>query len=518
MNVNIKRYNSLLLVIPVILAFLVALIPTLKYQWPLSWDVLFHIHIAQVYASYGLVFTDPLFNLPFGQIIGYPPLFNLLIASLGFIFKYDYFQIARFLQPLLLAFIVLSVSYTTYKFYGYLAGISAGFLMLSTYLLRRLVLSIPENMALIFLPFSVYFYYLSIDKNNLKFALISGIFLGVVALIHQGAALCLFLIITFSTLVIGILYKDINILRNYGVCVVIGLAVALIWWGPAILNSISQGATGAGGGIITSMTENIPLSASKYAVNFGPLILIFAFLGGIISFKRRYKKDLVILSWIASMFLLSVSYLFGINVVSDRLLVYLVIPLTMIGGFGLSYSYYYFKEKQAKAKRPLSQWIRWAFLMTIFMLSIFYGVVMVENPKIAQYNSQTKFGSVPISPPTTSEVELAQWFDKNGDKNKSVAISNYYSSIFLVARTEQPIAGDPLFYLTGKAKKSDFLQNKIGYIVFDKRLTFSSTNGTSYEIVKYGQFVFYNKEVPRLDPNLAMSIYENHDYIVYELD
>ncbi len=88
-------------IIPAIIAFLIALIPTLKFQWPLSWDIIIHVQYTMVYTKYGLILTDPLLNAPFGQKIGYPPLFHFLLAALGMISRVDYFQIARALQPIL---------------------------------------------------------------------------------------------------------------------------------------------------------------------------------------------------------------------------------------------------------------------------------------------------------------------------------------------------------------------------------------------------------------------------------
>jgi len=73
--------------------------------------------------------------------------------------KIDYFQAARVLQPFLALSVVLSVSYVAKKFYGDITGISAGFLVMSSYLFTRLVSPLPETMAIIFIPLSVYSFY-----------------------------------------------------------------------------------------------------------------------------------------------------------------------------------------------------------------------------------------------------------------------------------------------------------------------------------------------------------------------
>ena len=143
---NKNHLKKLIWIMPAIIVFLIALIPTLKYQWPLSWDIIYHIQYAQIYAKYGLVLTDPLLNAPVGQNM-LSPLLHLLLAFLGVISKVDFFQIARAMQPFLAMFIVLSVTYVARKLYGNIAGISAGFLLISSLLLSRIILPLPENLA-----------------------------------------------------------------------------------------------------------------------------------------------------------------------------------------------------------------------------------------------------------------------------------------------------------------------------------------------------------------------------------
>ena len=171
-SINSRKY---LILIPAIAALIIALIPTLKYQWPLGWDIIYHVQYAQVYAHNGFTLINPLLNAPVGQKIGYPPLFHFLIAAMGTGLGIDFFQVARLLQPLLAMAIVLSVSYVAYKLYGEIAGIGAGFLMLSSMLVERMILALPENLALIFIPLAVYLYYRSIQDKKLKMAILGGL-------------------------------------------------------------------------------------------------------------------------------------------------------------------------------------------------------------------------------------------------------------------------------------------------------------------------------------------------------
>ncbi|HEY0196882.1 MAG TPA: hypothetical protein VGC02_04845, partial [Methanobacterium sp.] len=468
-------------ILPAILAFLIALIPTINYQWPLSWDIIIHVQYAMVYAKYGLVLTDPLLNAPFGQKIGYPPLFHLLLVAIGAVTRIDYFQVARALQPFLAMFIVLSVSYVARKFYGTIAGISAGFLVLSSVLIGRILLPIPENLALIFLPLSIYFYYRSIKENLPKYALLSGILFIVIILTHQVAGLILFLIISVLSLVELIVYRNTRIFKFYGAfllllgcLMVVGILYLLIFQPDILYSSLNQGIS-AVTGIIPSISYNRPLNIRGY-LDIGYLVLIFAFIGIVFSLNKMRKKDsneigkkhpfskkdLFILTWIVLMFLLSIAYWFGINVISYRLLVYLLIPLSIIGGFGLSELY----ERMKTYKRFSLDKLRVVLLLSVFILGAASGVLTVEDPDFATFKVENQYGSVEIAPPSASMVDLADWFYANGDKNRSILTNNLFTGTFLAAAS-----GMPVHYgfedFNKNMSQSAIKEAKIGYLVLD---------------------------------------------------
>ena len=302
------------------MAFFIALIPTLTSQWPLTLDIFVHIHIAEIYSQYGLTFIDPLIDPPNGTSIVYPPLFSILIMVLGSLLKIDYFQVARLLQPILAFSVVLSVSYIAKKFYGDIAGISAGFLILSSYLFSRLVSPLPETLALILVPLVVYLFYKSVMTKKYKYALISSFLFLMVILTHQATTLLLFLIITSITIVVGILKRKKSFLTSYVVFLSLPLITALIVYIAILLiapNYKYKIIT-----ILFAYTEalplNVPISNYKYIAYLG-ILLIFAIIGAIVTLKRRDNKDLFIIVWIVVIFFMSKSYWFGINVYTIRL-------------------------------------------------------------------------------------------------------------------------------------------------------------------------------------------------------
>ena len=518
---NYKNVNkNLLIIIPSIIAFFIGLIPTLQYGWPLSWDIIHHIHIAEVYAQYGFTLTDPLISLQNGpQKIGYVPLFHLFIAAIGYITKMNYFLIARCLQPLIAAGIVLSVSYVGYKFYGLTAGISAGFLILSSNLVNRIVLPIPENIALIIFPIAVYLFYISLKRDTYKYALISGILFILMALIHQSAAFLLFLAITSFIIVKSILNKDIYVFKKYiawilpPVCAAAIASIFILILDPNIIHNILQNGIGAATGYKDSISYiyNQPLDLIHYIWQLGIIALIFAFIGAVATYKLDLSKTMkdkavLLIVWVVAMFIFSKINWFGLNMVSYRVLIYILIPLSILGGFGLYQTYEWIKKYKISSL-PLGHLL----LGAIFLFATINGALIASNPKTAAFGAQTEFGTISIAPPSTSEVDLANWFSKNGDKNKRVVISNYYSGMFLVADTRQPLSRYNRV-LIGKVNQSSLIKSNIGYLVYDKRLKFSSSNQT-YR-AEPGGLIYFSKDIPQIIPDYAKIVYENNDFIV----
>lgn len=522
---NFSEHNNKLWLIPAIIVFFIALIPTIKYQWPLSWDIVYHIQYVKVYSQYGLTLINPLMNAPYGQKIAYPPLFHLIIALIGNLFKIDYFTVARILQPILAFSIVLSVSYVAKKFYGIIAGVSAGFLMISSYLVFRIMLPIPENLAIIFIPLIVYLYYRSINEKAVKYAILSGILFIFVILSHQAAILCLLTVIVSFTLLELVLNRNLKVFKNLFayfafliILVILGLISLLIWKPDFLFTIINQGIS-AVTGYNASLSYSYPITAIRYIQHLGPVVLLSALIGAVFSFKYKIEKNYFIIIWIISMFLLSISYWFGINVLSNRVLIYILIPLTILGGFGIEQIY---TRIRTYGKFSASR-LRLIFLLFIFTVSTFSGIIIVSEPGINTFIAKTDLGNVQIAPPSDSEIELANWFTINGDRNKSIIISNLYTGNLIATISEVPIHyGFENF--NKNSPLSDFKKEKIGYIVFDKRLTFPSTNGSLYSQYANSEFyalMFYSEDISKninsLIPNYSKIVFENKDFIVCEV-
>jgi asparagine N-glycosylation enzyme membrane subunit Stt3 len=227
-----KKWKIFLLLIPAIMAFLIILIPTLKFQWPLSWDIYYHIHLTKLYLANGFTYWDPSTVAPNGRPVGYPPVFHFLLAGLTILFKADPFQVARFLQPILGMLMVLSLSYVTYRFFGLVSGFSAGLLSIySLITFNRGFMASPETLSFIIIPLVLYLYYQANENNNRKYLLISGVLSGIVFLTHSLSAFMMLMVVLLFTVIMKLLKRNIN-LKFLIIFLLITTSIALLWWGP----------------------------------------------------------------------------------------------------------------------------------------------------------------------------------------------------------------------------------------------------------------------------------------------
>ena len=71
---------------------------------------------------------------------------------------------------------------------------------------------------------------------------------------------------------------------------------------------------------------------------------------------------------------MSKSYWFGVNVYTIRLLIHLLIPLSILGGMGLSYLYLDYKKVEFPSKS-----VRTIFLIAIFLIATLFAVITVKD-------------------------------------------------------------------------------------------------------------------------------------------
>lgn len=436
----LQKNPVLILLIPCFVACCIALVPTLKYQLPLSWDVYYHIHMAKLYFNQGFTLWDSLSYAPFGRPIYYPPLFHVFIGSLGQFFNGNIFTGVRILQPLLAFGVVFSFTYLAYRVYGLTVSFVAGFLIIMSLPFHRFMLPIPEAFALIFFSLSICSYYLSLKDKGVKYGITAGILAGMAFLIHPSTALILIMVLSFYTLLLKISEKDYNLVNFWGF-ILSTLLVASIWWAPLLLNY---------GYISTFPAVITPLS--DYTKVFGTLSLLFALLGVYILIKRREKSDLLVLTWLISLLAVSQIYLLGIDVLNDRILNFAVFPMVLTAAVGVNF----FKDK--------NRWIFYGLTLFIVLIAVPSGFLAADKSK-------------PY--PTSSQMEVVHWFEENGDGTGVVVATDLKLEPIILAFSGQPVAGggygaamikelDRLKYMNFQFTMEDIKKDSLGYLVLNQ--------------------------------------------------
>jgi asparagine N-glycosylation enzyme membrane subunit Stt3 len=480
-----KNKSVLLLLIPAILAFLMALIPTLKYQWPLSWDIYYHVHLAKLYLEQGLTLWDPLTYAPFGRPIFYPPFFHYILAAFATLLKVDPFQIARYLQPVFAFSLFLSFTYVARQFYNLRVALLAGFFLFFTSVFHRAMLPLPETLALILFPIAVYFYYLALEGDGYKFAVLGGIISGLMMLTHNLTGLIMLGVVLLFTLALK-LRKDKVEYRSLGIFLVFTLVVAALWWLPLL---IQYGFTFHNPqAVIQGPVEYLIIMAKTVGVP----ALIFAVLWVIIRIKgfnensrekwseKWSRKDILIITWTLFLLILSNAYLLGFSILIDRILNFAVFPVMIMAALGLEYIH-------TRSKKPVYDKIYKAVIILLIISAVCSGL----------------FYALSVKPMVTdSQRDLAQWFADNGDGKSVVMSLTEGLDPVIVSISRQPVSTGG--YQPGMVK------------VLDRNLYYNG-NYTE-EDVKRDKIGYFVEQSPINHPGYFTLVYQNKDYKVWRVD
>lgn len=447
------KFSKSIVFIPAIFAFILALIPTIKYNWPLSWDIYYHIHNVKLYSG-GIVFWDNLTTAPYGRPIFYPPLFHLSILSITKILNISPFLTARLIQPFLALFGVLSFSYVSKKFYGDIIGFLTGLFIISSPLFQRMMLPIPESMAIIFLPIIVYFYYLATEDNK-RYVIVAGFLWGLVMLTHILSAIIILFIITLPTIIFKL--RGGKNFEIYWIFIVAGLITSSVWFLPLIIKY----------GFVFKSPPTQALPLESYIRLLGPIPFFLSIVGFIYILGTREKKDIILLSWFIGVTFLSVIYVFGVKVITERIIYFNLFAVAVLAS--LSIRALKFERRKCTI-----------LLLAIAFLSLYNGYLTANSaqPSIS-----------------LSQIEVAEWFKYNGDHERVVVTADYRIDPIIVSISGQPVAaggyapgtvksinGDK--YINGNFTKNEIIKEKIGYIILKTNMT----------PPPYGKLVYKNKD------------------------
>ncbi|MCE5214769.1 MAG: glycosyltransferase family 39 protein [Methanobacterium sp.] len=510
------------------MAFLIVLIPTLKFQWPLSWDIYYHVHLTQLYLANGFTLWDPLTVAPSGRPIAYPPVFHLLLAGLSILFNWDPFQIVRFMQPFLGMALVLVITFVTYRLFGLISGISAGLLTIySLITFNRGFIVSPATLSFILMPLVLYLYYLANEDLNLRYLIISGILCGVVCLTHSLTALIIIMVILLFAVTMKILKRNISF-KFLIIFLLITTVLALLWWGPLYLFYHPQ----------FNVFSGYPLPISEYYIRYlGIIPTILATVGGLLLLKKGENKGIFILVWAFSILLLSRAYFLGLNLIPIRILEVASYPIIIMAGYGLAVildrlDNGFKKSEKSSVTHPVTDpylYIKKHFKpMIIILLAVFTmvsGVVFADgytpnlvsqedahpdyifpqtvhllfNPMDYIFKFQViadRYGNLTLA---ENREGVMEWFKKNGDKNSTVYSVDSYMDTIIVSTSR-------LHVIKGGYSES------IPYYVFKRDM--NDLSNLSREEILNANIKYLLLRNGMEIPPYAREVYRNGNYII----
>ncbi len=525
MNFTLNKRNYF--IIPLILSLIVALIVTLSNSFPISWDIYTHINYALAYLHDGITSVDYLLNAPAGKTIGYPPLFHIILILSSFVTGSSLIDSARILQVVLSLINVITVCFVTKEIYDEKAGLFAGVLLLSSAMFTRFLLPIPETLAMIFFTLSVFSYYKATKDSNYKYSLLAAIFSLMTLFTHFSSFIYLMILLFVMMIVQTVIIRGFDAIEYYVYIILpifligIALMVVLFFISSSHLTQILSGIISIVNNPFDLFMGQVAMGLERYVKCIGIVSLIFAIIGLYYSFKN--KEFLFVSFWGLIAFLITNLHWFGIPVYTYRLLIYLIIPMVMLGGYAVSN----ILDSIPDEKRSL------ALILTIglIILSFVLCMVNISDSSFNNYSSTTEQSTYHIAPPTSEEQEVINWFENEDVGNKSVLVNNLFFGTVLSSVDEVPIHYGFDVYTNKSLTKSSYEslnQENIGYIVYDKSLILNDSENYDKLDVRYvnGSYYpsyYFTKEITSNNFNNiklsnAKTEFENDRFIICKID
>lgn len=521
MNLNLKE--KYYLYVPVLLALIFAIVVTVSNDFPLSWDIYTHINYALAYMHGGITNTDYLLNAPYGKSIGYPPLFHILLIAVSSLFGSDFVFGAKVLQIL---FVVLNVSVITYiasRFYDSRSAMFAGLLLLSSFMFTRFLLPIPESLAMIFFTMAVYSYYKSTYEDSYIYSILTAV-LSLLTLVTHFSSFVYLMVLLFVLMFVQLVnLRSFAGLKHYVLTVVpifllaaVGL-VGLFVISPSHLSGVLSGIVAIVHNPFDLFMGQVAMGLERYVRCVGILPLVF---GGLALYIVAVRREFYFVTlWALVAFLFTNLHWFGVPVYTFRLLLYFIVPLVMLGGYALSAVYEVLSEQGVKYQR--------IFVLVLIILSVGLCTFHINDSSVTIFSASSEQSTFQISPPTSDEQELINFFKSEETENKSIIINNLYLGTVISSIDEIPVHyGFDVYTNKSLTKSSADSLNKeqIGYIIYDKKLIMQNNSDYDYLDVRYvnGSFYpsyYFTNEITQTNFNniklqFTTKIFENERFIV----
>lgn len=338
---HLSMWNSLVLCLILVLAFLMAFIPHMGYAYPVHVDEWMHLTYAKAIAQTGsIIFPDPFSGQGTMEIgndlwIG----FHVYWATFQQVSNIDWITLVRFFPPIIFVVTVLIV-YILANRLGF--GIEAAFftcLIPTTIGLLGPAFMVPMAMALLFIPTSLFlaFYIKSWKAIFLLFLVICALLL-----IHPTTAIILCIIL--APYVLLSIWRDPG--HNFGIlaAMILPFIIPFPWLFKRILPTLEE--------IIHPQYQNPAHEVPALILMYGILPIVLSFIGSMYMFKKGNRQNNGIIFGLV--FLLAIMFVFlwfhyGLLTIYQRGLTIVLLLISLIAGAGL----YWIRTLQLPAKFTL---------------------------------------------------------------------------------------------------------------------------------------------------------------------
>lgn len=407
-----------------------------------EWDAISHWELADFTAQrdHTFVYLPSFLDFSYGKdnrfkphTLWYPPPFHTDMAIVS-VFAGDRMVPIYLTNAIFATAIMLSVGFVMFRLFGFLPALLSSFLLSLSMrdILPYLWGQWPERFAYAFIPlvlYCLYRYYLSYTEGERKpvYLYLMAVLLASTMLIHPLAffhallglaVLCLFLL--FSTRKLPLSWK------HAGIASLLFLALFAVFpyqSGNVIVSFLGDG-RGLPEGYDPSLTQrlfqwsldpelfvgSVPPSYFSFSAMHGLWMLPFLLLGLGVLLVRREHRDIFLMAWLVSLYLVLHRDLIGkFNLIHRSLsaTAHIFIPISVVGVLSI--------PSLLPARAETKQWLRYGIALLVVGLGLYFSFPQAYATLDGAYDS-------PLVRLNAAQIGASEWVQRNVPEGENVSV------------------------------------------------------------------------------------------------
>jgi hypothetical protein len=441
MKIN-KKYLEVFIFLAVYLfALYIWTLPFQDNQLPYGeFDAISHWELGDFIAQYDstFVYLPPFLDYSYGSdnkfkphTLWYPPPFHTDFAIIS-AFSNDRMVPIFLTNAIFASAILVSVFFVIRKLFGFLPAILSSFLL--TFSMRDILPYLwgqwPERFAYAFVPLILYCFYkyyttYSKEKNRPIYLYIMSLLLAIDLFIHPMVFFHSLVGLFVLGIVLAIKQKKIPVnMKHLGISLLIFLILFSIFpyqSGNVITSFFRASSSGENEHSVFSrlvqwapnaedFTGSVPESYFSFKDMHGLWTLPFLLVGLLILVVRRENRDIFLLAWLISLYLILHRDLIGKFTFLHRSLsatAHIFVPITVIGALSI-FSFF-------KIPKTYKSFLKYGMAIVVVALALIYNFPAAHSTLDMAYSSQ-------LLRPNAAQIEVSEWLKDNIDENQNVSV------------------------------------------------------------------------------------------------